>query len=65
MVEVCQNALHELAMLVEWLLGIVIPIFKGKGDFVNSSCFRDVKLLEEDIEMVVRMWVMSQLIGAL
>ena len=27
-------------------LSIVVPIIKGKGDIMNSSCYRAVKLFE-------------------
>ena len=30
-------------MLVEWTLRIVVPIFKGRGDTRNCSCYGAVK----------------------
>ena len=33
-------------MPVELALGIVVPIFKGKGDVRNCSCCAAVRLLE-------------------
>ena len=39
----------------ELALGIVDPIFKGKGDIRNCSCYRVVKL-EHGIKVVV-MWL--------
>ena len=41
-------------MPVEWSLSIVVPIFKGKGDIRQCSCFRTVKLLEHGVNMVER-----------
>ena len=35
-------------MPVEWALSIVVPVFKGKGDIRNCSCYRAVKLLEHE-----------------
>ena len=39
-------------MPAEWALGIVVPIFKGKGDIRNCSCNTAVKLLEHDMKVV-------------
>ena len=44
MVEMCQKVLDGFRMLVEWIVRIVAPIFKGKGDTWNCSCYRGVKL---------------------
>ena len=32
----------------------MVPIFKGKGDIRNCSCYRAVKILEHGMEMVER-----------
>ena len=42
-------------MPVEWSLSMVVPIFNGKGDISNSSCYRAVKLLEHGMKVVKRM----------
>ena len=42
-------------MLVEWALSIVVPIFKGKGDIRNCSCYGDVKLLEHGMKVMERL----------
>ena len=39
-------------MPVERTLGIVISIFKGKGDIRNCSCCRAVKLLDHSMKVV-------------
>ena len=39
-------------MPVEWAVGIVVPIFKRKGDMRNSSCNRAVKFLEHGRKVV-------------
>ena len=36
----------------EWALRIVVPIFKGKGDIRNCSCYRAVKRLEPSMKVV-------------
>ena len=41
-------------MPVELVLSIVIPIFKGKGDTRNCSCYGAVNLLEHGIKVVKR-----------
>ena len=40
----------------EWALSIMVPIFKGKGNIWNCSCFRAVKLLEHGMEVVERVF---------
>ena len=34
---------------------IVVPIFKGKGDIRNNSCYRAVRLLEHGMKLMKRM----------
>ena len=46
--------LDVFGMLVEWALSIAVPIFKGKGDIRNCSCYRAVKLLEHGMKVVER-----------
>ena len=41
-------------MSVEWALSIVVPIFKGRGNIRNCSCYRAVKLLEHGMKVVER-----------
>ena len=41
-------------MPVERALNIVAPIFKGKADIRNCSCYRAVKLLEHGMKVVER-----------
>ena len=36
----------------EWALSIVVPIFNGKGDIRNCSCYRGVKLHEHGMKVV-------------
>ena len=41
-------------MPAEWALSIIVPIFKGKGDIGNYSCYGTVKLLEHGMNVVER-----------
>ena len=41
-------------MPAEWALSIVVPIFKGKGDIMNCSCYGAVMLLEHGMKVVER-----------
>ena len=43
MVELCQSVLDGRGMPDEWALSVVVPIFKGKGDAMNSGAYRGVK----------------------
>ena len=52
--EICQKVLDAFGMSVEWALWIVAPIFKGKGDIRNCSCYAAVKLLEHSMKVVER-----------
>ena len=45
-------------MPVEWPLGIAVPIFKGKCNTRNCSCYRAVKLLEHGMKVVE--WVLEK-----
>ena len=47
MAEICQRP-----RWIEWALSIVVPIFKGKGDIRNCSCYRAVKFLEHGMKVV-------------
>ena len=48
----CPRVLDGYGMPVEWALSIVVPIFKGKGDIRNCSCYGAVKLLEHEMKVV-------------
>ena len=39
MAEICQNIPDGFGIPAEWALSIVAPIFKGKGDIRNCSCY--------------------------
>ena len=39
-------------MPIELALSTVLPIFQGKGDIRNCSCYRALKTLEHGINMV-------------
>ena len=54
MAEICLKVLHGFGMPAEWALCIVVPIFKGKGDISNCSCYRAMKLLEHGMNLVER-----------
>ena len=52
MAEIYQIVLDGFGMPSEWSLSIVVPIFKGKGDIRNCSCYGVVKLLEHGMKVV-------------
>ena len=54
MTEICLIVLDGLGMPAEWVLNIVVQIFKGKGDIRNCSCYRAVTLLEHGMKVVDR-----------
>ena len=57
MAEICQKVLDGLGMPAEWVLSIVVPILKGKGDIRNWSCHRAVRLLEHGMKVVEKLLV--------
>ena len=54
MPEICQKVLDGFGMSAEWALGIVVPIFKGKGDIRGCSCYGAVKFVEHGMKVVER-----------
>ena len=49
--KLCQRILDEKSTLEEWKTSIVVPIFKGKGDVVDSGVYRGVKLIRELVKV--------------
>ena len=54
MADICRKVIDGIGMPAEWALGIVVPIFKGKGDIRNCSFYRAVKLLKPGMMVVER-----------
>ena len=54
MAEICQGVLDGFGMLVQWVLSILVQIFKGNGDIGNCSCYKALKLLEHCMKVVER-----------
>ena len=52
MVELCQGVLDGRGMPDDWVLSVVVPIFKGKRDAMNCMAYRGVKLLEHAMKIV-------------
>ena len=46
------SVIDRFEMPVEWVLSIVIPIYKVKGNIRNCICYRNVKLLEHGMKVV-------------
>ena len=44
--------LDVFGMPAEWAMSIVVPIFKGKCDVRNCSCYGAVNLLEHEMKVV-------------
>ena len=52
MVELCQGVLDGRGMPDDWVLSVVVPIVKGKGDAINCMAYRGVRLLEHAMKIV-------------
>ena len=50
--ELCNQVVREGAILREWELSTLIPIFKGKGDPMECGSYRVVKLLEHGMKVL-------------
>ena len=51
MAEIYQKVLDGFGMPAEWALGIVVPIFQGKGDIRKCCYYRAVKFHEHRINV--------------
>ena len=54
MAEICVKVLDGFGKPAEWVLSIVVPIFKGNGDIRNCSCHRAAKPQEHGMKVVER-----------
>ena len=54
MAEICQNN-RWIGMPAEWVLSIVVLIFKEKGNIRNCGCNRPVELLEHGMKVMERL----------
>ena len=46
MIKLCQRVLVKKGMLKNWKTSVMMPIYKGKGDMMNCSAYRGMKLLK-------------------
>ena len=54
MLQLCQRVLNVKGISDKWKTCVVVPIFKGKGDVMNSGSYRGVKLLEHSMKIIER-----------
>ena len=52
LVDICHRVLNGFVMPVEQAISVVVPIFNGKGDSRNCSCYLAVNLFEYEMKMV-------------
>ena len=49
------NILNDILLkdklLEEWMLSLLVPIFRGKGDPLNPNSYRGIKLLEHAFKL--------------
>ena len=46
---------HAFIMPAEWVLSVVVLVFKGKGDILNCGNYRVMKLLEHNMKVMERL----------
>ena len=56
MVEICQGVLDGFGMPAEFVQRMVVPIFMGKGNIRNCSCFVTIKLVEHGMKVMDRVF---------
>ena len=54
MMELCQRVLNDRGMPDEWKTGVIVPIFKAKGDVMSCGSYRGVELLKHAMKIVER-----------
>ena len=50
--EICQKVLDRKSIPDDWKTGVVVPVYKGKGDVLNCSSYREVTLLGHGMKIV-------------
>ena len=56
MMRLCQRVLDGKGILEEWKTSVMVPIYKGKGDMTNCGAYRGMKLLENGMKIVERVF---------
>ena len=54
MLQLCQRVLDGKGIPNEWKTSVVVPIFNGRIDVMNSVSYRGVKLLEHGMKIIER-----------
>jgi hypothetical protein len=52
--ELCNAIWREGKMPLDWRRGVVIPVYKGKGDPLECGSYRPIKLLEHSMKVMER-----------
>ena len=52
--ELCQRVLDGRGKPDEWKIGVIVPIFKRKGDVISCGSYRAVRLLEHAMKIIER-----------
>jgi len=59
--KLCHRVLDGRKMLIDWVLSVVVSIFKRKGDALSSGSCRGIKFIEHAMKVVER--VIEKIIG--
>ena len=51
LINIFSDVLFTEKLLEEWMLSLIVPIFKGKGDTLNPNSYREIKLLEHAFKL--------------
>ncbi|MBV8233323.1 MAG: hypothetical protein JO329_25390 [Planctomycetaceae bacterium] len=52
--ELCNGVIREGKIPEDWQKSIIVPIYKGKGDIMQCSSYRAIKLLEHAMKVLER-----------
>ena len=54
--DLCNDTVKEGCIPHDWKSSVVLPIYKGKGDPTESGSYRGIKLSEQAMKMVQRIF---------
>jgi len=56
MLDLCNGIVKESCIPEDWKSSVILPIYKGKGDPVECGSYRGIKLLENAMKVVERIF---------
>ena len=54
--DLCNGIVKEASIPEDWKSSVVLPIYKGKGDRIECGSYRGIKLLEQAMKVVEKIF---------